>query len=261
MSLRRFVACGGTIFRCLPGSAALGLAVIAGAAAAADLPAPEQAKSYISVFAGTNSASIGSDTGYVGVTLAPFGKISEPGFRVGLFAAAGRYKYDSINDNGTPPTVHGTFVTTDFLLGYGFVGENWNAKLYGGLNVQDQNLSRFDPGNPVYGTRGGLKVQGDIWVNPTEQTMVFALASYSTAFNTYYATLKTGYEFFHGKEIFFGPEVTLQGNEHYEQWKFGGHITGIKLNEKIELGFSAGYLRSSDVGPGAYGKIELNFDW
>ena len=63
MSLRRFVACGGTIFRCLPGSAALGLSVIAGAAAAADLPAPEQAKSYISVFAGTNSASIGSDTG------------------------------------------------------------------------------------------------------------------------------------------------------------------------------------------------------
>ena len=181
--------------------------------------------------------------------------------------SVGSYKYDTeitqITDNDTidvPTIVKGRFVAGDVLLGYGVVRENWNAKLYAGLNVQNQSLSPADPENPVQGTRAGLKLQGDIWVNPTQQTMLFALASYSTAFRTYYATLKTGYDVF-GVQTFIGPELIAQGNARYDQWRAGAHITGITLSKNVELGFSGGYLHSSDVGPGVYGKIDLSFEF
>jgi len=140
------------------------------------------------------------------------------------------------------------------------VGENWNTKLYVGLNVQDQFISPPDPGNPVVGVRAGVKVQGDAWVNPTKETMLFGIASYSTAFRTYYSNFKVGYDIFNGKEIFVGPEIGAQGNERYDQLRVGAHITGLKVNN-VSLGFSGGYMHESDVGAGIYGTIDLSYDF
>ena len=233
---------------------------IAGEARAADMPAsPENGAQHISIFSGTDLTSIGSYTGYAGATLAPFGSLEASGFRLGLFGAAGTYRYN-ITDGG-PVRVKGTFVTGDILAGYGYERDDFSAKVYVGLNVQQQSLSPSDPTNSVQGTRAGFKVQGDFYANPTKETMIFGVASYSTAFNTYYATLKTGYDVSDGKEIFVGPEVIFQGNVRYDQWRVGAHITGIKLHEKVELDISGGYLHSSDVGHGAYGKINISFDF
>jgi hypothetical protein len=231
---------------------------------------------YVSLFTGLDLSSVGSYAGYVGATIAPFGKLEQSGVRVGLFNVESRYKYDttvevptacevpgditSCDTTHIPRTVRGRGILGDLLLGYGVVQESWNAKIYAGLNVQNQSLSVPDPTNPVQGTKMGLKIQADAWVNPTKDSMLFLLFSYARPFKTYYSTVKAGYDFF-GKEFFIGPEVILQGNERYDQWRVGAHITGIKISKDVELGLSAGYLHESDVPPGGYVKLELGFEF
>ncbi len=235
---------------------AAGFSVTAQAADMAVTPETSEAGQHVSVFTGVDFTSIGSYTGFAGATIAPVGKLDESGLRIGLFGAAGSYKYDTTIEG--PTTVKGTFAVGDVLLGYGVAHDNWNAKFYAGLSIQDHSLSPVDPNNPVQGAKAGLKVQGDIWINPTAQTMVLGLASFSTVFNSYYATVKTGYDVF-GKQIFIGPEAIAQGNDRYAQLGVGAHISGIKLGKNAELGFSAGYLQSSDVGSGAYAQANLRF--
>lgn len=240
--------------------------VIAGTANAADISLESnsgETAHRVSLFSGTDFSSLGSYVGFAGATLAPFGSLEKSGMRVGLFQAAGVYRYntmlpDPVTGNDSPLTVKGKFISSDLLLGYGHVGENWNAKLYLGLNVQNQHIAPLDLGNPVVGTKAGVRVQGDVWISPTKETMLFALASYSTAFRTYYTNAKFGYDVSNGRGIFFGPEFVAQGNERYDQLRFGAHITGIKFNNALELGLSVGYVRETDAGLGIYGNVVLS---
>jgi hypothetical protein len=157
----------------------------------------------------------------------------------------------------TSTTIKGWFETGDFLIGYGTNSDNFSANFLIGLNVQNQVLSQSDPGNPVQGTRAGLKLQGDFYANPTPQTMLFGLAEYSTAFASYYSEFKAGYELFGLREVFIGPHLLVEGNQQYEQWRVGGHVTGIKLGS-MELGVAGGYLVDTRNGPGLYGMVNLD---
>ena len=69
---------------------------------------------------------------------------------------------------------------------------------------------------------------------------------------------KLGYDLSSGREISLDPEVTFLGDERFDQWRFGAHVTGAKVG-KIVLELGAGYLHDSDNGPGIYGTVELNF--
>src|SRR5262249_45415386 len=138
---------------------------------------------HVSLFAGTDLTSKGSYSGFIGATLAPTGTLEQTGPRIGFLTSGGVYRYnttliDAVTEQDAPVTVKGKYISGDVLFGYGLVGENWNTKLYVGLNVQNQFISPPDPGNPVVGVRAGVKVQGDAWVNPTKETMLFGIASY-----------------------------------------------------------------------------------
>jgi hypothetical protein len=111
----------------------------------------------------------------------------------------------------------------------------------------------------VVGSETGFKVQGDLWVNPTERTLVYALASYSTAFNTYYSIGRLGYDFV-GNGVFFGPEVGGLGNDRTDQFRVGAALTGIKVGPgKVTI--SSGWMRERDEGTGWYaaGSIDFSF--
>ena len=246
--------------RLILGSVASAALIYGGAATAADAPvykAPMAEKAepiqYIDAFAGFDATSQRSYFGFAGATFAPWGGLETSGLRIGLFGGAGSYRYDSDST-----AIKGTFVTGDFLVGYGYTVDNFDAKLLVGVNVQDHVLSAPDPENPVQGTKVGAKVQGDFWLNPTEQTLVYGLASYSTAFRTYYATAKLGYDISGGHELFIGPQFTALGNDRFDQWRIGAHITSFKLGP-IDVGFGGGYLHDSGDGPGAYGSVDLGF--
>jgi Cellulose biosynthesis protein BcsS len=239
---------------------ALVISASAGAASAADQAiirkaavAPERIE-YGNLYYGVDWTSHRSLVGYMGVLYAPYG-MDKSGLRVSAFGLGGDYRY-----HGDPgETFKGRFVTADALIGWSHVFNNGAFTLQVGANYQNHRIKPTDPNNSVVGSETGFKVQGDIWVNPTQRTLVYALASYSTAFNTYYSIGRLGYDFV-GTGVFFGPEVGGLGNDRTDQFRVGAHLTGIRLGPgKVTV--SSGWMRERDEGTGWYaaGSIDFSF--
>jgi outer membrane immunogenic protein len=193
-----------------------------------------------------------STGGWAGALISPWGDLDKSGPRVWLYAEGGGYKY------GAEDTLFkGTYVTGDVLIGYGFEGETYSINILAGLNANNQMVKPFDPENVVQGTEGGFKVRGDAYTTPTTQTMTYGEAEYATAFHTYFVSQKVGYDITNGKEIYIGPIAEVLGDQRYNQWRVGGHVSNIKLG-KLELDFAAGYADDSVVGTGAFGTVEAS---
>ena len=190
--------------------------------------------------------------GYLGTMIAPFKDLDTSGLRFYMLGEAGTYRYPAGGE-----WIRGVYESGDALAGYGFEGDNYSINLLAGLNAINHTLSAVDPENPVQGTRFGAKVRGDAWINPTPQTLTYGEAEYSTAFNTYYTKLKLGYDLSSGKQIFVGPEVAALGDNRFNQWRVGGHVTQVKVGP-VQVDLSAGYARDSVVGSGAYGTVEVS---
>jgi Cellulose biosynthesis protein BcsS len=241
------------------GAGAIGIG--AQSARAADLPvkAPVEAADpidYGNLYFGTDVNTNGGLVGYGGLLYAPKG-MDFSGFRLALFGLYGKYQYDN-DDPTAPQTFKARFGSADILGGYSTVWDSGSATLAIGANYQNHDVSPFDPNNPVQGGLWGVKVQGDFYVNPTQQTLVSGIASYSTAFHTYYSILKFGYDFF-GKEFFIGPEFVALGNERTDQQRVGIHITDIHVANRVSLSISGGWLHERGEPDGAYSTATIDF--
>jgi len=239
---------------------ALVISATAGTASAADqavvlkaAPAKEVTE-YGNLYYGFDVTSHRSLAGYMGVLYAPYG-MDKSGLRLSAFGLGGEYRY-----HGDPgETFKGRFVSADALIGWSHVFNNGAATLQIGANYQEHRIRPADPNNSVVGSKTGFKVQGDIWVNPTERSLIYALASYSTAFNTYYSVGRLGYDFYN-TGVFFGPEVGGLGNDRTDQFRFGAHLTDIKVGP-AKLTLSSGWMRERDEGSGWYATGTLDFSF
>ncbi|MCC6946201.1 MAG: cellulose biosynthesis protein BcsS [Bradyrhizobiaceae bacterium] len=223
--------------------------VSAAAGFAADLPvlkAPPAKIEHGNLFYGFDADSHGSLVGYLGALYAPYG-LHQSGVRLTAFGLYGKYDYDIVGGE-----IEGRFWAGDLLIGWSTVGPNGAATLSVGANYQNHRLSPSDPANPVSGSEWGAKVQGDFWFHPTPDSLVLGLASYSTAFDTYYGQLKLGYDFTRGQDVYFGPEFVALGNDRTDQVRVGAHLTGIKLGI-AKLNISGGWLNERGEGDGWYG--------
>src|SRR5262245_1137501 len=203
-------------------SALIVVASVSGAAAA-DMPlkAPAQAPEkieYGNLYFGVDWTSHRSLAGYMGVLYAP-GGMERSGLRLAAFGLIGNYRYLG----GDGELFRGRFASVDGLMGWSNVFENGAVTLSIGANCQDHRVRPSDPNNTVLGSKTGFKVQGDLWVNPTPATLVYLLGSYSTAFDTYYAIGRLGYDII-GSGVFFGPEVGGLGNDRTDQFRIGSHL-------------------------------------
>jgi hypothetical protein len=210
---------------------------------------------YGNLYFGVDWTSHRSLAGYMGVLYAPNG-MDVSGLRLAAFGLVGRYKYHG----GDGETFTGDFVAADALIGWSNVFNNGAFTLSAGANYQDHRVKPTDPSNSVVGSKTGFKVQADLWVNPTPRTLIFMLGSFSTAFNTYYAVGRFGYEFIGGSEVYFGPEVGGLGNDRTDQFRVGAHLTGLRLGPgKVTV--SSGWMRERDEGSGWYaaGNIDFSF--
>jgi hypothetical protein len=230
---------------------------------AADMPvkAPAEAAEpveYGNIYFGTDVSTNHGLVGYAGILYAP-GGMDKSGVRLSVFGLYGEYRYDN-DDPVSPTTFKGRFASVDGLVGYSQVWNNGAATLSVGANWQNHDISPYDPDNPVTGGKVGFKVQGDFWVNPTERTLVLGIASYSTAFDTYYSILRFGYDFF-GKEVFIGPEVGALGNERTDQQRVGLAIVGIPVAKGVALTISGGYLHERGEKDAAYATANLDFSF
>jgi len=190
--------------------------------------------------------------GMIGAMIAPNRDMDSSGLRIFMLGEAGHYKYP---DDAGP--IRGTYTGGDLLVGYAFEGDNYSINLLAGGNVTNHMLNDIDTANSVQGTAFGGKVRADAWINPTPATLVYGEADYSTAFRTYYAKAKVGYDITRARRVFIGPEVAALGNERFDQWRVGGHITQMTVG-RVQMDISAGYAHDSVVGNAAYGGVEFS---
>ncbi len=101
----------------------------------------------------------------------------------------------------------------------------------------------------------GPKIRGDVYINPTSQSVFAGEAEYTTAFQTYWTSAKYGYDVF-GKGFFIGPEVVAFGDARFDQWRLGAQVTALKFGS-VSVDVSAGFAHDNVVGDGAYGHVEM----
>jgi hypothetical protein len=241
---------------------------VATAVMAQDAPFPSQATpdfttglgspdadKHLEAYSGLDIASHGWIFGWGEVTAAPFTNTDTSGLRVRLYGEAGQYKYQSETFEGM--TNRAMWYRGDALVGYAFVQEHFEAQLYLGASVIHSALSNPDPENPTQGTKVGPVVAGEFeWTY--NRTLISGAASYTTAFNTYETKLKLGWEVANG--IFVGPETGIIGDQRFNQWRVGGHVTALNVaNLRIAIG--VGYEHDTDTGGGMYGTIETGIEF
>lgn len=213
--------------------------------------ADDERPSHLLAFTGVDVAKQSVD-GWIGGLLALRDDLDTSGWRVYLLGESGAYKY-----SGGGTNFRGNYSSGELLAGYGFEGDNYSANLLVGFNAINQKVTPYDFDNRVQGTEGGAKIRGDIWINPTPQTLAYGEAEYSTAFQTYYTSGKLGYDISNGKQVFVGPMVSFLGDERFNQWRVGAHVTQVQFGP-IQMDISAGYAKDSVVGSGAFSKLELS---
>ncbi len=178
--------------------------------------------------------------------------IDTSGPRFWISGGSGTYSFPT--DGGG--RIRGIYASGDLMGGYGFEGNNYEINLLAGAAAENDMLNGYDATDPVKGTAVGPKVRGDVWVNPTPKSLVYGEAEYTTAFQTYYTSLKYGYDLFN-RGFFVGPEAAAFGDQRYDQWRVGGHLTQLKF-WSISFDLSAGFSHDSVVGNGAYGHLEMS---
>ena len=204
----------------------------------------------VSLDASTTVTSTGSAFAHAGATTALGGTLAETGARARVEALIGTYEYRAAT---------GRKISADQAEGSVLVGHEWiwrDAKLAGfvGLSVRNNTLSFPDPGNQVVGTSYGVKGAVDLFLRPSDRTMLQAYGSFSTNDKAYFARLKGGYRI--GDQLYAGPEIAFLGNAFYSQFRIGGHLSGLELGP-VQVSVSAGYLNDRDQGHGAYGSLDL----
>ncbi|MGA9604589.1 MAG: cellulose biosynthesis protein BcsS, partial [Methyloceanibacter sp.] len=91
---------------------------------------------------------------YVGGGTALGKGLYEPGFRLRAVASFGRYHYDGtlLTDGAyVPTTFDGEDAFLAALAGYQFRKGSFIAKLFAGIEAEDQHISPHDPNNSVQG--------------------------------------------------------------------------------------------------------------
>ena len=198
----------------------------------------------------TTTGRGGSTVSAVG-SIAPFSKIDQSGFRVGLEGVAGTYSTQSSAAAGEATL--GREEAGAVVAGWAWSGEAFTAKALAGLEVREDSLNGSDAA-AAPGTRAGARVEGEIYANPTRSTMVFVQGSYSTVRRAYYTHVKWGFEV--AQNVFVGPEALYLGDEFYRQWRVGAHVSGVQLGA-LQAGISAGLVEDQSRGAGAYGALDL----
>lgn len=214
-------------------------------------PAAKTAEDWIvSLDASTTVTSNNSVFVNVGGTAAINGSLKESGARAKVEALAGTYEYRT----NAGAKVQGDQVEGAALLGYEWIWREAKLAGYVGLAVRNTSLSIADPANPVVGTSYGLKTAVDFYARPTDKTMVSAYGSFTSNDRAYFTRFRAGYRV--GDGVYIGPEASFLGNDFYNQWRVGAHLTGLQLGP-IQASLSAGYQFDREQKGGAYGAVDL----
>lgn len=146
------------------------------------------------------------------------------------------------------------------VQGSALIGYQWNLgrtflSLFAGPEVDHD---RFTSGRGVAeeGTRIGARMHGEIWMHPTDDTLVTGTAIAGSARGHLWARASAGYKVW--RDVFLGPEATLYRTQDYREWRVGAHATGLQLG-RFTFQLSTGWrVEDTSRRGGAYGALSVH---
>ena len=220
---------------------------VAPAAAATESYAPS--KFGVAVDAAVTADTKNSKFATIIGTIAPFSDFDHSGMRLRIGGVVGQYAYT----NSALGRINGTQEDGSFMIGYEWVGRKGSFAVYGGADYNNNKIDKFDSNNTAVGQASGAKIAIDFNYRPTNFTMFSGVASFSSAHNSYYSRLKAGYAI--APQVFIGPEAIFMGDDFFQQWRIGGHVTGATFGA-LQVGASTGVLVDKVRGTGLYGILD-----
>lgn len=194
---------------------------------------------------------------YSGVIYALNRDLGRDGVVLRGFAGVPMFEYD-----GGAETIDGDGIQGDLMIGYMWQRPFATFSAFVGVEYQDYDLTPDDPTNKVRGSETGFKLAADL-ASAYESPLYFNLSgSYSTAFDSYWAQGRIGYN---AGRFVIGPEVIAMGSEGFDARRVGGFATlRFELSPAIssEITVYAGHQfvddeggESSRGGEGTYGGV------
>jgi hypothetical protein len=187
-----------------------------------------------------------------GVVWSPKG-INTQGFALKVMFGGGDYQYVSgaLGDI----QVNGRLLAGTIMPGWRFVRGTFIAVIYGGLDMQSHRLTPDDPSASLRGGYLGVRINGELWYEPTPSTMIAADGSVSTIGPSYNARAAFGWRVL--ERFYVGPEVQgFAAGNNYRQFRVGLHVTGWKT-KWFEWSGALGWATDTDDRDGLYGKLGI----
>ena len=164
---------------------------------------------------------------------------------LGYGGSPGQADFERSSDTVVRPTIQASAMigyqwAFDRVFVAGFVGPEFDAQQPATVG----EIARLSQ------PRLGLRVQGELWAHPTENTLLAATVVAGTARSSLWGRAAFGYRVWN--DVFVGPEVALSRTETFREWRVGAHVTGVRLGQ-FTFGLSGGW-RGDEKDPhgGAY---------
>jgi hypothetical protein len=179
-------------------------------------------------------------------TFALVGTVEQSGPRARLTVAGSRYNFLTDPELGTSDTGRAGEVAA--LIGYGVVLPRISV-----IGVVGASMVKGEDAG-VTSEHHGAKAVFSFYATPTDQTMAYGQATYSTIGGAYQLQGKFGVKI--PGNIYLGPEAKYSGRTGNSQTRFGIHLSGLQIGT-VYVGLSGGQLKDQLLGPGQY--VSVNF--
>jgi hypothetical protein len=189
--------------------------------------------------------------GFGGLILSP-GGFDQDGFLLKRLYSGGIYRYRAGDLNGD--TVIGLEVLGQVAPGWLIKRNHFEAKIFFGPELAAHRLWPDDPGNSLRGRSFGLRFAGEVWDEPTVDSMIAADASLSSIGVNFSARFAVGWRVL--GEFYLGPETQVYGGDGYRQYRLGAHITSMKTGD-VEWSAACGWSIDTDAQSGPYVRLGL----
>ena len=193
-----------------------------------------------------------------------FNGLDAEGVVLRAFVGGGEFEFDAVLPFPNSLEHESDAITFNTLAGYQVVFDGVKAAAYAGVSYWDvdQGLANpgFGPGFPpnvkVNGDEFGFMIAGEVTHHGVAPFYLDARGEYSTAFDTYWARARVGYD---AGVVVIGPEGTALGNEDFDQLRIGGFVEFLLFETGVIVSLSAGYADVDGVTgeDSAYGTVNL----
>lgn len=195
---------------------------------------------------------------YTGSTMALFGDIEQPGWRVRTTAGYGRYTYRKAlagPDGVTNTKLTGRNLFSDALLGYRTRWYGLTVKAFGGLASLRHFVDPRDPDRTRAKQTYGGKAALEAWLTLSPRSWIAADLAWTSTDQSSQLGLRTGYTLF--KRFDLGVEAHYARHHGLDSGRIGGFATWRIGDAGITI--ASGASTENDRRTSAYGRISLLF--